>query len=356
MPPSASTARRLVLITGSTRSGTSLAAGTLHHLGLHVPQPVLKANDSNPAGFFESTWPVAFHRRLMDRSLVGVVDARPEAFDLVANAVRAEERAELRAWLDRELAVSDRIVVKDPRAAWVTPAWQDAVEVLGGRAGILLMVRHPAEVVASRSTYYASDLEGDRAWRYRVRNLCGWLNLNTGVEQATRGRPRAVVRYEDLLDDWRRVIRELADAFGLELELDPDEAGARAVDRFIDPGLRRHVATWTGSDLPDELVELAEDVWSALGELATGRSRPGATDRLDALRAAFVRRMRVAAAMTPDVSTAAVRADRRAREEPGAEGSTPKPAGRAAPAGRARRLVRRWVPAGLRRRAVRTQG
>ena len=58
---------KLVLITGTGRSGTSTIAGTLHHLGLHVPGPHLGANESNPKGFFESSWAVAFHKRIPAR-------------------------------------------------------------------------------------------------------------------------------------------------------------------------------------------------------------------------------------------------------------------------------------------------
>ena len=57
-----------MLVTGAGRSGTSTAAGALHMLGFHLPRPVLHANESNPKGFFESRWPVRFHRRLMERA------------------------------------------------------------------------------------------------------------------------------------------------------------------------------------------------------------------------------------------------------------------------------------------------
>ncbi len=357
MPSSAPIARRLVLITGSTRSGTSLAAGSLHHLGLHVPLPVLRANESNPAGFFESTWPLKFHRRLMDRSHVGGVDARPEAFDLMAAAVGPEQRAELRSWLEGEFQESRQVVVKDPRAVWVTGLWQDTVEELDGRIGFLLMVRHPAEVVASRATYYAPGLEGERAWHYRVRNLCGWINLNTGLERDTRDRLRLVTRYEDLLDDWRRVADRAGRAFDLELALDGGGDAARAVDAFIDPGLRRHVPSWSGSDLPEPLVEIAEGVWSALNDLAADHPPAQVADRLDALRAAFVRQMRIAEAMTPDARAAAVQADRVERGG-GTDATLPAtvagPSGQ--PLGRSRRLARRWIPRGLRRWALRARG
>ena len=39
--------RLLVLVTGAARSGTSTAAGTLHHLGLDVPGPFMAAVGAN---------------------------------------------------------------------------------------------------------------------------------------------------------------------------------------------------------------------------------------------------------------------------------------------------------------------
>ena len=90
---------RMVLVTGAGRSGTSTVAGTLHHLGLHVPLPVLKPNASNPQGFFEPVWPVRFHNRLMNQALISLTDARPEAYALVAEAVTEEEHDALRTWM-----------------------------------------------------------------------------------------------------------------------------------------------------------------------------------------------------------------------------------------------------------------
>ena len=90
------TVNRMVLVTGASRSGTSTIAGVLNHLGLDVPQPVLQPNHSNPNGFFESTWPVYFHNRLIKRALISLTDARPEAFEIIAAAVTDEDRASSR--------------------------------------------------------------------------------------------------------------------------------------------------------------------------------------------------------------------------------------------------------------------
>ena len=85
--------RSLLLVTGAGRSGTSTVAGTLHHLGVHVPGPYLKANASNPRGFYESKWSVDFHNRLLKRANVTIADGRPEAADLMHEAFRRRRRA-----------------------------------------------------------------------------------------------------------------------------------------------------------------------------------------------------------------------------------------------------------------------
>src|SRR4051794_30888177 len=82
-PPGDRRSPRLVLVTGAGRSGTSTVAGTLHYLGLHVPEPYMKGNESNPKGFFESWWPVRYHNALLKRAQVGMTDGRPEAVDLL---------------------------------------------------------------------------------------------------------------------------------------------------------------------------------------------------------------------------------------------------------------------------------
>ena len=115
--------KRLTLVTGAGRSGTSTMAGALHMLGHHLPRPVLHANDSNPKGFFESRWPVRFHRRLLERAVVEQTDGRPVAADLVAKQVDDDVRRELSAWLTTQLEISDDVIVKDPRAAWVPMLW-----------------------------------------------------------------------------------------------------------------------------------------------------------------------------------------------------------------------------------------
>ena len=54
-----------MFVVGSGRSGTSTMAGTLRTLGLHVPQPEVVADATNPKGFGEPRWVVDLHHELL---------------------------------------------------------------------------------------------------------------------------------------------------------------------------------------------------------------------------------------------------------------------------------------------------
>jgi hypothetical protein len=254
----------LVLITGTGRSGTSTMSGTFDHLGLHVPGPYLGANPSNPKGFFESRWAVKFHKRITSGSGINDFDSRPEAFALAQGAVTDELREELREFLSRESAEHDQVVVKDPRSVWAQRVWHEAAEAVGLKIVYISMLRHPAEVVGSRTTYYARPADDAARRSYETFNVARWVNSSLVSERETRGQRRAFVSYVDLLMDWRPVLTGLADDLGLTYDVDVAAGEASPVDEFIDPGLRRHEATWDDLGVPEPLQSIAQTVWDDL--------------------------------------------------------------------------------------------
>lgn len=307
----------LVLVTGTGRSGTSTISGTLHHLGLHVPGPYLGANDSNPKGFFESSWAVSFHKEVCAAAGIDGFDSRPTALQRVQDALTPELRARLVEFL-REHASSPQVVVKDPRSVWVQRLWKEAAAEVDLEIRYLSMLRHPAEVVGSRTTYYASRADEVARLRYETINVARWVNSSLVSERETRGEMRAFVPYTELLDDWRPVLSRVADELGLTLNSDLSTADHHPVDDFIDPGLRRHQVTWDDLDAPQELRDVAQQVWDQ--QLGLCRSHGVDTDastQLDRLGERYSRILTEAAAISHDTVEEARRDARRAgaREE-----------------------------------------
>ena len=320
----------LVLITGTGRSGTSTMSGTFHHLGLYVPGPYLGANESNPKGFFESKWAMKFHKEITGAAGINDFDGRPDAFDLAQAAVTDDMRTRLREFLERESSGRDQVVVKDPRSVWAQRLWHDAAVDVGLDIRYVSMLRHPAEVVGSRTTYYARPTDDASRWSYETFTVARWINGSLVSERETRGQKRAFVAYHDLLSDWRPVLTGLADDLGLTYDVDVAGGEASAVDEFIDPGLRRHSVTWDDLGVPESLQTIAQGIWEDLVALQSAHGDDvSASADLDARAQDYARLYTT----STDIAHDAVESDRRKLQSKGKKPRrTPDPAAAPAPA------------------------
>jgi hypothetical protein len=259
---SAAGERRLVLVVGVGRSGTSLFSGILSELGFHIPRPEVKANDTNPRGFGEPRWVVDFHTRMLRAKRVTVNDSRPAAFaKTTAAGDEPGARAELREWLAGEMREADDVLVKDPRTAWFLPLWTGCARELGVPTSFVTMLRHPAEILESARKSY-----GER--QTAASRIAAWINVTLETERSTRGSARAFVRYEDLLADWRREVTRVGELLDVPSLATIEPERAAGVDAFVDPTLHRNRVRWEDVDVPGSLRDMAEAVWRALQPLA----------------------------------------------------------------------------------------
>lgn len=302
--------RLLILITGTGRSGTSTMAGTLHHLGLSVPGPHYAANESNPKGFFESEWAMGFHKRLVRAAGIDEVDARPQAFEAARKAVTPKMRAELKDFL---LGHDDleQLVVKDPRTVWAQWLWQEVAADLDRETRFVTMVRHPAEVLGSRTSYYISSDDPDARFRYQTLSLARWINNSIISERHTRGSLRAFVRYTDLLAGWRPVVSRLADELGFDYPVPPTDGQEHPVDAWIEPDLRRHEGSWSEVAVPKRLREIADEVWRGLLALSAGADEAAVAADLDRSSARYTQLHAEAALIARDDVVGALNQGRR---------------------------------------------
>lgn len=307
-------------------------SGVLQRLGYRVPEPEVPADDSNPRGFAESQWVVDFHTRLLATARVQTTDARPAAWADTARVSGAGVERELRAFLKRQFAESDHVIVKDPRLLWFLPLWRRTAGDLGVDPRCVIALRHPAAVVASKSQHYG-QMHGD------VARAAGWLNTMLYTERATRAEPRVFVRYDDLLDDWTKLVAAVGERLSLEPITRADAHMIRAADAFVDRSLSRSQATWDGVDIPADLLGQIERAWTLLDRLADKDAQDaGLAVELDAARASYLHYYAQAEAVTESTVKAAVRAAE-ARRSGGLRGLVRRVPNR----------YRRRVPAGLKR-------
>ena len=332
--------RRLVFVVGSGRSGTSTMCGTLQTLGVHVPQPEVMADDTNPKGFGEPQWVVDFHDELLKRCQVQVSDARPSAwFEAGKLATVDELRDRLHAWVDQQFAEGGQeLVVKDPRLSWFLGLWRGAAIRAGATPSYITMLRPVTEVVGSKQLYYSARFG-------EVSRTAAWVNMMLHTERATRDGVRAFVRYHDLLSDWTVPLFEIGEHFDLTSVKTASANDIRKVHNFIDPSLRRVSATWDDLQVPPRLREVADETWQALDSMAEpGGDTAEVRQTLDDLRAAYADLYDEAEALAQSSVLAARRSHRPA--------GPPPPPG----TGRAERVphwLRAMIPGPV-RRGVRT--
>lgn len=275
--------RRVVFVVGSGRSGTSTMSGALQTLGMHVPQPEVAADETNPKGFGEPQWVVDFHDELLRRCNVQVSDSRPQAWFEAGKLANLEPlRARLHTWLESQFAEGGpELVIKDPRLAWFMGLWRSAAMRCDATPAYVTMLRPVTEVVGSKQKYYASKFG-------EVNRTAAWVNMMLHTERATRGSARAFVRYHDLLTDWTVPVFGVGQAFDLDAVKAASANDIRAVHAFIDPSLRRVQLTWDDVEVPPRLREIAEESWQHLDRLADdGGDNPDTHAALDELRAAY---------------------------------------------------------------------
>jgi hypothetical protein len=336
--PAVHAKRRVVFVVGSGRSGTSTMSGALQTLGMHVPQPEVVADETNPKGFGEPQWVVDLHTELLQRCNVAVSDARPAAWFAAGKLANIERlRTRLHTWLDEQFAEGPELVVKDPRLAWFLGLWRSAAMRCDATPAYVTMLRPVTEVVGSKQHYYATRFgEIDRT--------AAWVNMMLHTERATRGSARAFVRYEDLLKDWTIPVFGIGQRFDLFAVKSASANDIRRVHQFIDPGLRRVQLTWDHVEVPGRLRDIAEESWQALNKLADeGGDRADVHATLDELRAAYAAYYEEAEAIASSTALAS-------RREGYADGAAGRPLlGDARGADRIPHGLRALVPASARR-------
>lgn len=336
---SATSGRRIVMIVGSGRSGTSVMACTLQRLGMRVPQPEVPADETNPKGFGESQWLVDFHDRLLQRANVTVSDARPRAwFATTKQGTNERFRRQATTWLEQQFEEADEVVLKDPRLVWFLSLWESAALQVQAEPVFISMLRPPAEVIGSKQHHYSSRVSlGSRA--------ASWINLVLHTERATRDKHRAFVRYHDLLSDWTVPVHRLGEEFGLDAVLSASAKDLRGVYDLIDPSLYRVRSSDLDVPIRGQLRTLMDETQALADRLADGKDDAEAHAIADRLRAEYLDMYEQAEAIADSTTHAVGRKIRKqqakALERAVADARAPEPEAPAPPARPQRRLLRR---------------
>jgi hypothetical protein len=216
------------------RSGTSALARVLSLLGCGLPDNLMPAlADNNETGFWESRDIADFNDRLLATAGSQWDDWRALPTAWLASPATAAWQPKARELLHHSFAGQPVIVLKDPRICRLVPFWLQVLDEAGYQTRLVLPLRHPLEVADSlrRRDGFSAD-----------KGQVLWLRHVLDAERDSRGRPRVLVNYADLLNDWRAVIGRLA--ADLQLGLPRWSATAEVeIDAFLRDDLRHNQAS-----------------------------------------------------------------------------------------------------------------
>ena len=216
-----------LFVLGMNRSGTAALTRLLSLCGGTLPAGLVGAMADNPLGYFEPRKANYINEAILYRHGSTMFDPtlrlqEEGAFDAEAKAACV---AEIGAYLNT-LPAAPLVVIKDPRITLLSDVWFDAVRLAGFDIMTVIAVRQPQEVIASVAAQISASPDLSSAL---------WLKFNLLAERRTRDLPRVFVEYANLLDDWRREIKRISAALGIDLNTWDEDA----IEEFLKPDLHR---------------------------------------------------------------------------------------------------------------------
>jgi hypothetical protein len=216
---------------------------------------LLDARVDNIKGFWESEAAFTIDEQLLadlERSWADVRELPDSWMDSDAADVALGRILRL---AETEFQQSLLWALKDPRLCRLAPLWIKAFRLLGIRVSVVMMVRDPQEV--AESLYVRDGL--DRGYSHLL-----WAQHVLEAEQASRGLPRVMVSFDELLNDWEACMTRVSS--GLNIEWPKASIESRdAIASYLSADDRHHWAQNTSasnfpSDFTTDVYELCRRI------------------------------------------------------------------------------------------------
>lgn len=219
---------KAICVLGSGRCGTSMIMRAIYFSGVNIGSDFIKANDTNPKGFWENKKVVDIQKKINAE----MNWKRPFPQEWHHKKAMQPYKKELKNLAKEQFANQDLWAWKDPRSCECIDMWQEIFKELRLSAGYIIMVRNPVDVAASfKKAYNRKEKTMMNLWQIRT-----LLSL-----KETYGEARTVIDYNDFLENSLKRLRETADI--LDLPWPQDESRLKnQLDEFVDPDLRHRQA------------------------------------------------------------------------------------------------------------------
>ena len=254
-----------IFVLGMHRSGTSALSRVLNLVGFAQASTLMKANDFNPSGYWEPQPVVALNDGyLWDMQRYW---GDPKPVDLTDDVPRFERAvADAHTVLNEQFEGAQSFVLKDPRVSLTFPVWQEAATRFGAQPVVLIALRNPLGVCQSLRRRDGLKIAHSEKL---------WMSYTLEAEKHSRGVPRGVVRYEDMMTDWQGTVSAALARLDLPVP-EFDDTLKSTVDTFLDPTLNHGDATDEQLAAEDRFDQGTKDLYACL-------SQPDGLDQHDVL-------------------------------------------------------------------------
>lgn len=218
---------KAIFILGMHRSGTSALSRVVNLLGAELGGRMMAAASDNERGFWEHESAVQIHEELLIRLGHSWCDGTPLPEGWQETEAAKIAQTQLATLIDLDFLNAPLWAIKDPRLSLLFPLWVPLLKERNIAPLCIIAWRDPLEVAASLQK--RDSMSQDAAL------LC-WLAYTVASLQHALSFPSSIIRYADLLKDWRGAASRLGQDLGVEWPCMPEAE----INAFLAPELRHH--------------------------------------------------------------------------------------------------------------------
>lgn len=254
------TTRKVLVVLGMHRSGTSAITKGLELLGVELGNNLMPAaQGNNERGFFEDLDIHNFNQQLISEVLDNDWD---KLEPLQLGRLEAEHQSAAQRLLAEKLPEHRPFAFKDPRVSLLQPLWESVFDSLAIDHRYLICVRNPLSVAGSL-------FKRDRLHPLKAQLL--WCHYMLAALRHTQGKRRVFVDFDLLFEEPVNELERIATAFELPLP-DREAADVRAyATDFLAPALRHNRSHDEQLEDPRQALALTRDLFRLLKRQADGR-------------------------------------------------------------------------------------
>ncbi len=219
--------KRIIVVLGMHRSGTSAIARSLQLLGVELGSSLLSANPDNIKGFWEDAEINAFNAELLQSVGADWHSLAPVTTEKLLNILNTGFFGRALELLREKTKQISIFGIKDPRMSRLLLFWQRVFEQGDYNVSYVIALRNPLSV--AQSLRNRDGFEPEKSFYL-------WLEHVVPAIVGTKDFKRVVVDYDRLLDDPGLELACVANALGLS-EPDPSALAAYK-NEFLEEGLR----------------------------------------------------------------------------------------------------------------------